>query len=232
MALYGIGDLKVEISPVYDALENRAAPFLLQENTKADISVKTTDEQLAALAKACGFGKDMAEYQQSCVCFCEEIIKHQGFVLHASAVKTKEGCFLFSAPSGVGKSTHAAIWQRLFNAEIINDDKPTVRQTEEGIIAYGTPWCGSGFVRKNDKAPVKALYFIRRAKDNRAFRLDNDKAVYLMLESMYRPTETENMDKLCATLDAFVKNVPVFGLECDISDAAANTAFDAWRALQ
>ncbi len=231
MALYGICDLTVEFTPRYAALEERAAPFLRKEYIAPDINMTTSEISTEILVKESALKADMAEYQQSCVDFCNVILGYSGFVLHASAVKTNDGCFLFSAPSGVGKSTHASLWEKYFGATVINDDKPAIRMFGKEAVAYGTPWCGSGFVRKNDKAKVKALYFIKRAKQNRAFRLDNDTAVYLMLESMFRPTNEAEMDKLCGTLDAFVKTVPVFGLECNISEEAAQTAYDAWRDL-
>ncbi len=232
MALYEICGLPVDIYVRYKQLEERAKPFLCEENHTPVMFLTPDDGELVRLGMECNYDLGWAEYQQSCVNFCEGIINYNGFVLHASAVKTDDGCFLFSAPSGIGKSTHTAIWKKLFGGTVINDDKPAIRIINGVPTAFGTPWCGKDTVRENDSAEVKALYFIKRAKENRAYRIDNDTAVYLMLESMYRPLAESGMDKLCDTLDSFVKAVPVFALECDISDNAAQTAYSAWRDLQ
>ena len=45
-------------------------------------------------------------------------------VLHSSYIVTRqEQGILFSGPSGIGKSTQAALWQRYAGAEIVNGDR-------------------------------------------------------------------------------------------------------------
>ena len=48
---------------------------------------------------------------------------------------------LFSGPSGIGKSTQAALWQRYAGAEIVNGDRALVRPdtgTVSGVFYAGT----------------------------------------------------------------------------------------------
>ena len=63
-------------------------------------------------------------------------------VLHSSYIVTRqEQGILFSGPSGIGKSTQAALWQRYAGAEIVNGDRALVRPdtgTVSGVFYAGT----------------------------------------------------------------------------------------------
>lgn len=63
-------------------------------------------------------------------------------VLHSSYIVTRQGQgILFSGPSGIGKSTQAALWQRYAGAEIVNGDRALVRPdtgTVSGVFYAGT----------------------------------------------------------------------------------------------
>lgn len=76
--------------------------------------------------------------------FYRKLINLGGFMLHASAIVVDNKAYLFSAPSGTGKSTHTKLWQECFGdkAIIINDDKPAIRIEEGKCFAYGTPFSG------------------------------------------------------------------------------------------
>ena len=49
-------------------------------------------------------------------------------VLHSAYIVTRQGeGILFSGPSGIGKSTQAALWQRYGAAQTVNGDRALVR---------------------------------------------------------------------------------------------------------
>ena len=63
--------------------------------------------------------------------------------MHGSSFKYQNKGIILTAKSGTGKSTHRAMWQRLFDIEVINDDKNivslnqiynNVRQTLDAIV--------------------------------------------------------------------------------------------------
>lgn len=227
MAIYHIGGLYVDMAPDYEELAVRALPFLCEDKVRADISLVLDKDEIQRRADHYGFTIPLAEYQLSCELFCKEVLRYNAFVLHASAVLLGDKVYMFSAPSGVGKSTHAAIWKRCLGGRVINDDKPLIRLVDGVFHAYGTPWCGSGFERLNEQGVVQTLFFIKRAVQNKIIRFNSEKALYLLLESMYRPLENTNMDALISTLDSFLEKVTILGLECNMEDEAAAVAFAA-----
>lgn len=66
------------------------------------------------------------------------------FLMHGAVVAWKDQGYLFTAPSGTGKSTHLALWKKYLGdqAEVINGDKPFLKVMEDEVWVYGTPWAG------------------------------------------------------------------------------------------
>lgn len=65
------------------------------------------------------------------------------FLMHGSVVSLNNQAYMFTAPSGTGKTTRTRLWVDEYPSSIvINGDKPLIKVTEEDIFACGTPWCG------------------------------------------------------------------------------------------
>ena len=96
-----------------------------------------------------------------------QIIRYDRVVLHASAVIYKEKAYLFTAPSGGGKSTQARIWEVYNNAEVLNGDKVVLHEAGNELIAYGGPIAGSSSIYVNKSAPVAAIFQLEKGLCNR-----------------------------------------------------------------
>ncbi len=160
--------------------------------------------------------------------FCRRLVSFDGFVLHASAVMYKERAYLFSAPSGMGKSTHTSIWQRVFGKEavIINDDKPAIRKIGDTIYALGTPWSGKSDINENIKAPIAGICFLSRGNVNKIEKIGGSLALYMILNQTMRLPFPEFMDKLLSLTDTVMSRIPVYRMECNTEDEAAKVAFE------
>ena len=99
-------------------------------------------------------------YLNSGFLFYLQLLRHNGMMLHASAVVVDGYAYLFSGPCGIGKSTHTALYKDAFpEAVIINDDKPALRCMDGVWYAFGTPWCGKDGINVNMSAPLAASAF-------------------------------------------------------------------------
>lgn len=159
---------------------------------------------------------DMLTYMESGRLFSVALLAHSGLHLHASAVELDGKAYLFSAPSGTGKSTHTRLWQQVFGerAQVFNDDKPALRYLDGRWYAYGTPWCGKDGINQNVKVPLAGICFLKQAKENRIRRLGTPEAVQnLLWQTIHRFRSVENMDRALAMVDALVRRIPVFELE-------------------
>lgn len=137
-----------------------------------------------------------------------ELLKHIEFihllqqygiwVLHSCYVKTPQGAILFSANSGVGKSTQGQLWETYGGGEVINGDRCVLYQDENGFHAGGFVYSGSSGICKNETMPLRAIVFLRKSEENKVSRMkpaEITKNLYMQLVSCpYR--EEESMQKL------------------------------------
>ena len=92
-------------------------------------------------------------------------------VLHSAYIVTRQGQgILFSGPSGIGKSTQAALWQRYAGAEIINGDRALVRP-DTGTVS-GVFYAGTSGISRNVTAPLQAVILLEQVRtlDKRRLR--------------------------------------------------------------
>lgn len=173
-----------------------------------------------------------SEYISTGSSFYRQLLKFDGMMLHASAVVVDGRAYLFSAASGTGKSTHVGLWLRVFGdrAEILNDDKPALRQENGVWYAYGTPWSGKYDISTNIRVPVAGICFLHRAEENAIDPLTGTKAIFSMLEQTVRPAGAELRQKLMALLDRLLTQVPVWQMGCNMDPQAALVSYEAMSA--
>lgn len=232
-ATHRIADLYVSMHPAAQPLLAQAAAYQLSESEPccADINIDLDHEQIAALQKRnphLSWGE--CEYMQSGSSFYRQLLRYHGCMLHASAVALGDRAYLFSAPCGTGKSTHASLWKQHFaDAVILNDDKPAIRLTECGADVFGTPWSGKTDLNLNQKAALKAICFIEQSKDNWIRPLETSRAVQLFLSQTVRPKDRTQMELLLSICDRLFSCVRVFHMGCRIDEAAVTMAYEAMR---
>ena len=176
-------------------------------------------------------GSDV-EYMESGRIYHCGLLRHNGFYLHASAVEYEGKAYLFSAPSGTGKSTHTRLWQQHLGdkVRIFNDDKPSLRRLEETWYAYGTPWCGKDHININLKVPLAGVCFLKQGPENHIRRLNSQEAVNKILSQTIRRFHSgERLDLLLGHLDKFVREIPVFELENLPVPEAAKLSYETMR---
>lgn len=132
-----------------------------------------------------------------------DIATLEGFVpLHASCVIKHNEAYLFSAPSGVGKSTHAQFYQTELKGFVINDDKPIIKDFK----VYGTPFSGKTALNQNTSYPLKAIYFINQGSLDQISRLSMDEASKKLLKNIARPTTKETWEKMLDPINTLLNS--------------------------
>ena len=106
----------------------------------------------------------------------------KGLLLHSCSILWKEQVIAFSGKSGVGKSTHARLWQEKYGVSILDGDVTACRMASGLPIAYGLPWCGTSGQFMNQSGDLRAVVFLQQAKSNSIKKLDFKEA-YMYLAS-------------------------------------------------
>lgn len=218
MPVYNIAGLNAEYNCIFPLLKSRSEKYLAPDGTKADFSIAVDEAYFKRQReKYPDVSDENHEYMGMGTAFYKKMLAFDGVMLHASAVAVDGYAYLFSAPSGTGKSTHTAFWQELLGkdrAVIINDDKPAIRKVDGEYYAFGTPFSGKHDISVNRGYPVKGICFIRRGELNRIRHIDISAAIAPFFYQTIRPSEEENMELLCANVDGILKNISFYELEC------------------
>lgn len=231
MAFFQIAGLTVQMDPKETTLSRNSQAYRLDTDCPPhiDMDITLSPEKIAKLqAEEPNMSINSIEYMYTGAMFYHKLLTFEGFMLHSSAVVYKGHAYLFSAPSGTGKSTHTQLWRTCFgeDAFILNDDKPALRLTEQGWMAYGTPFSGKVDLSRNIGVPVKAICFIERSETNHIHLMPEKEAIHNLMFQTQRPRKMENMNLLLQHLDKLVGHIPVFQLHCNMDPEAAHLAYE------
>ena len=207
--LYQIAGLTLEMEPVGD-MPRRMRAYEVQEG-QADIRMSESDYRLKGWLRRTD-DLNLAYYMETGRVFHNKILPFDGMMLHASAIVMDGYAYLFSGPSGMGKSTHTRLYLQTFgqSAVIINDDKPTLRRQGQTWYAYGTPWCGKDGINRNLGAPLAGICFLHRG-DRLLCRLSPaEAAIDLIRQTQHYQKDEQNIRMLLALIDHLAREIPVF----------------------
>ncbi len=164
---------------------------------------------------------------------CGEMPKYGAFLLHAAVVSLNGRGYAFSARRGVGKTTHTALWEQYFDAEIINGDKPLIRREADGTFtAWGTPWCGKEGKQVNKSVPLTAICFLEQGKFNEITPTATADTAARILEATLLPPDPARQDEMAALVGAVVRDIPAFVLTCRPDELAARVAHDVLASVK
>lgn len=228
---YLIADLVTEFTPIYDYLNNFAKPFIYKGNRKSDIVLNISEDRIKKFQKRMEEGTPLSHTESFLYsnAFNKAAIKYNTMLVHSSALVYKGGAYLFSAESGVGKSTHTRLWQQAFGdkVRIINDDKPVVQIRDSECIVYGTPFDGGSGIANNESAPLKAIVFIERGEHNSVRVPNTSEIIKNLYFSTARMVDKETADSMLLNFEKLIGLTKFYILTCNMDISAAYTARDA-----
>lgn len=157
----------------------------------------------------------------------ERLPAYDTVLFHGSAIAVDSQCYLFTAKSGTGKSTHARLWREKFGprAVMVNDDKPLLRFSNGEVLVCGTPWNGKHRLSANIAVPLKALCLLERAAENRVEPVSFRDALPLLVQQAYRPSDPAAVKKTLELIYRMGSTIPLFRLQCNMDPSAADTAY-------
>ncbi|MCH5297220.1 MAG: hypothetical protein J1E85_06075 [Ruminococcus sp.] len=231
MPKYKIAGFIVEYTPKYDNLTKLSKPFLYYGDKETDITLFKSDEYIANLhsnmvkSDTIGQAEELAYATE----FNRRIISHRAMLVHSSGIIVDGKAYLFSANSGVGKSTHTRLWKQVYGDDItyINDDKPVVRIENGSVIVYGTPFDGGSGIANNLSAPLGGIVFIERGEENLIFQMTSTSEILQRLYfSTARFVDKETANSMLDNFGELINSTVFYKLICNMELDAARVAHD------
>lgn len=156
------------------------------------------------------------------ILFASLLADRKGIILHGSGLIFKEKGYLFVGHSDAGKTTLVKIFRH--HAKILNDDRMIVRRKDGSFYLYGTPWHGDLSLVAPDRVPLKAIFFLNQAKENRIEKtegLEAFKGLYgCTIKALVTEIWAQNALDICQALS---REVPCYHLYFDKTEGVIST---------
>lgn len=237
-----LADKNISVSSVYestaeycqDYLADFDTPDIIIELSEADIKAERNYDDKTRVAEGLLPRSPNYRYLETLALYrkiAEAVVEYDVILFHGSAVAVDGEVYLFTAKSGVGKSTHTRLWRELFGerAVMVNDDKPLISITDSGILVYGTPWNGKHRLSTNVRLPLKAICILERAEENSIVEVNAHDNFHRILAQTYRPSSTDGAAMTLGLLDKLLRKVPLYRLGCNMNVEAAEVAYNGMR---
>ena len=218
----------VEVNSLNEAVHDFCAAYISE--APADFSVTTTQDDIEyerSRSEHPGFSdgylEELAVYRK----ISEVMPTYDTILFHGSVIAVDGVAYLFTAASGTGKSTHVALWRKLFGdrAVMVNDDKPLLH-IGDVVTAYGTPYDGKHKLSNRIAVPLKAICILERASENSIVPVSKSDAYAMLIQQAYRPNDVFALQKTLTLVDKMADKVGLFRLGCNMDIEAAKVAYD------
>ena len=159
----------------------------------------------------------------------EFLFDREVLMTHGSTVAVDGKAYLFTAKCGTGKSTHTRLWRQVFadRAAMVNDDKPFLKITEEGVLACGSPWSGKHGLDTNLTVPLQGICILERGKENKIRRIAAEDAIPMLLHQSHCPLDSGKEEQFEKLVSKLAKKTPLWQMECNMEPQAAEVSHKA-----
>lgn len=139
--------------------------------------------------------------------------------MHGSSFKYQNKGIILTAKSGTGKSTHRAMWQRLFDIEVINDDKNIVSLNQNRLYLSSSPWSGKHQIDNNVRQTLDAIVILYQSKTPEIKHLKLNELLPLLMPSL-EALDSKN-SKVWHDIFSHILKTPILYFGCNMQDESA-----------
>lgn len=232
-----LAERNISVSANYESTKIYCKDYLLEEepseiDIEVDISLQDIgEERILAKDTECEmFSDKYLEVLTLHRVVSERMTDFNTVLFHGSAIAMDGEVYLFTAPSGTGKSTHTRLWRECFGDRVlmVNDDKPFLRLNADGsITVFGSPWNGKHRLGANVSMPLKGICILSQAKENKIRRLSPKEALQTVyMQTFWRNSNPQMVKNTLVVFEGIMLH-PLWHLECNISREAVKMSYEA-----
>lgn len=241
MYTYKIADKSIRVLSLYNDVHEYCHEYRCNEEPDFDVVISQKDidfERVKSVRERLAEGVNVVDYPDAYIeelavyrKIAETMPKYHTFLFHGSAIAVTGIGYIFAAPSGTGKSTHAYLWCKLLGDKVVmvNDDKPLISIKERKAMVHGTPFNGKHRRGSNISVPLKAICLLERSKSNHILRIPYDEAYTELLRQIYRPLNPDALRYTIRLLDELKTCVTFYRMGCNMDIEAAELAYKTMK---
>lgn len=240
-----IADLVVRVHPLHAQIAQLCRDYIAcdaDHEARVDFDVRVTQTDINFERDMATEGTDWTDaYLETLAvqrAIANRLPERHRLLAHGAVIEFEGRAYLFTAPSGTGKSTHIRLWRQYLGdaVRVINGDKPFVRIPEcreELPVVYGTPWAGKEGWQCNSSAPLAGIVLLSRSEPGASSIHPASAASNLdkIMRQIYFPPDVGAAALALDLLDAMLARVPVYELACDMSEDAVRASFEGLTGL-
>jgi len=223
-----LADKTVCIKTEFDRFFDRFRDFAVPADLPADIVIDTDPAFIDGVSVFyAGQERSYIEFNELQFLISHELIPYGVIGIHAVGLKWKGKAWIFTAPSGTGKTTQALNWLKLMpgEAEIISGDKLFLdvggAEKNGGITVYSCPWKGKENFGRNISAPLGGIVWLSQAKENSIGEMKKGPAaVNIIKQMLFIGNSTDEVLAVGRLTEKLVTSCPVWHLK-NLGDIAS-----------
>ena len=233
-----IAGVKVKIQAIHEYLKEFCKDYLVDGDadiavaiSQADIDMERVYDQREKALEGIPVRTYSDDYMETLAAYrkiVNKLVSYNILLFHGSVVAMDGQAYLFTAKSGTGKSTHTRLWRKEFGDRVVtvNDDKPLLKMSSDGVLVCGTPWDGKHRLNTNCMVPLKAICILERGVDNQIQGVLPAEALPMLMQQSHRPAD---IGKYMELMDLLTANVRFYRLRCNMDPQAAHVAYEGMR---
>lgn len=154
--------------------------------------------------------------------------RHSMYAIHSASVFYRNKAWLFSGPSGTGKSTHTNLWKKCLSTPVINGDLNLLALKDGKPVIHGIPWCGTSGIRDSQTYDLGGIVQLRQEPFNQLLPLSDGQLRLGVFHRLISPLWTEDMlQNAAAFVNRLSSKIFLGKLGCTISPEAVYTIKEA-----
>ena len=231
-----LAGINVAVTSLFDEVYDFCRDYLTDAPAVMSIAVAPEDityEKIVNIREAQIEGIPIVEYPDSYLetlavyrKIVTKMLDFDTFLMHGAVVAVGDKAWLFTAPSGTGKTTHINLWlKNIPGSYVVNGDKPLIHIGDECTV-YGTPWAGKEGMNRNVGVKLCGIVILYRGAENHIEKVPMTQILPVLIQQSYRPKEKSELEKTLSLLSRLGRKIPMYQLYCNMNSEAAFVAYN------
>lgn len=221
-----LAGIPIEVNALYSQTKDFCKEYLSDDISDISISIYKKDIREERKRNSARCSNRYLETLALCRKVASALLEHGVVLFHGAAMVANGKAYLFTAKSGIGKTTHCKLWlKNIPECHILNGDKPLLLFKENQIYVCGSPWMGKENYGVNEILPLESICLLNRDEVNHIEKISLNDSFETMMNQCHIPEGNGNFAKVVNMIKQ-LSNMRYYRLGCNMKDEAAKVSYE------